>query len=92
MPSENGLSELQEATLFAIWKLRAIGSNTVGEDQLKAQMTNQPPDAILNILNELQNLGFVDLTHNSDRKRIAITPLGVAILRKIEEDRLEEIK
>jgi predicted transcriptional regulator len=92
MPAENGLSEPQEAMLFAIWKLRGIGSNTINEDQLRTQLTNQPPESEASTLAQLQSLGFVQVTNNNGRNDISITPLGVAILRKVEEDRLQEIK
>jgi predicted transcriptional regulator len=92
MPSENGLSEPQEAMLFAIWKLRGIGGNSITEDQLKAQMSNQAPEAEASTLAQLQSLGFVEVTNNNGPKAISITPLGVAILRKVEEDRLHEVR
>jgi predicted transcriptional regulator len=92
MPSTNGLSEPQETMLFAIWKLKGIGSSTISEDQLRAQMTNRPPETLPSILSELQFQGFVEISDNAGRKRISITPLGLAILRKVEEDRLQEIK
>jgi len=92
MPSENGLSEPQEAMLFAIWKLRGIGTNTITEDQLKAQVSNQPLEAEASTLAQLQSQGFVEVTDKDGRRGISITPLGVAILRKVEEDRLQEIK
>jgi predicted transcriptional regulator len=91
-PPANGLSEHQETMLFAIWKLRAIGNNAVNEDQLKRELADQPAVALSSTLDQLRTLGFVDITTNSEQKNISITPLGVAILRKVEEDRLQEIK
>jgi hypothetical protein len=92
MPPANGLSELQEALLFAVWKLRGIGNNPITEDQLKAQMTNEPQESLPPTLTQLQSQGFVQITDKDGRRTISITPLGVAILRKLEEDRLQEIK
>lgn len=92
MPPPDSLSELQEAMLFAVWKLRGIGNNTVSEDQLRAQMTNQPAENIASTLRELQSQGFIEVNDNSGREGISITPLGLAILRKVEEDKLQEIK
>ncbi|HYB84449.1 MAG TPA: hypothetical protein VED86_03900 [archaeon] len=92
MPLSSGLSEPQEAMLFAIWKLRGIGNNPITEDQLKAQISNDPAESLQPALTELQSQGFVQVDNNGDQRTISITPLGLAILRKVEEDRLQEIK
>ncbi len=92
MPSANGLSEHQEALLFAIWKLRGIGNNSVTEDQLKTEMANEPAEILPPTLTQLQSQGFVQMASNGGPRTISITPLGLAILRKVEEDRLQEIK
>jgi len=78
--------------LFAIWKLRGIGNNPITEDQLKAQISNDPAESLQPALTELQSQGFVQVDNNGDQRTISITPLGLAILRKVEEDRLQEIK
>jgi len=91
MPSPNALSEPQEAVLFAIWKLKGIGTNPVTEDQLKTQITNTPAESLPPTLTQLQTQGFVQVDNDGGRKTISITPLGLAILRKVEEDRLQEI-
>ena len=92
MPPSNGLSEPQEAMLFAIWKLRGIGSNPITENQLKTEITNDPAESIQPALTELQSQGFVQIDNNGGIRQISITPLGLAILRKVEEDRLQEVK
>jgi predicted transcriptional regulator len=91
MPLSNGLSGPQEAVLFAIWKLRGIGNNGVSEEQLKTEMTNTPAENLPTTLSELQTLGFLEINDGVSGKGISMTPLGLAILRKVEEDRLEEI-
>jgi predicted transcriptional regulator len=92
MPPSNGISEAQEATLFAIWKLRGIGNSKITEEQLKAEVTNQPSEVLPETLTQLQTQGFVEISNESGAKDISITPLGLAILRKIQEDKLEEVK
>ena len=92
MPPPESLSELQEAMLFAIWKLRGIGNNTVTEGQLRAEMANHPAETIPSTLSQLQSQGFIEMNNSSGQEGISITPLGLAILRKIEEDKLQEIK
>jgi len=91
MPSPNGLSEPQETVLFAIWKLKGTGTNPVTEDQLKTQIGNTPAEFLPPTLTQLQTQGFVQIDNDGGRKTISITPLGLAILRKVEEDRLQEI-
>ena len=92
MPSVNGLSEPGEAILFAIWKLMGIGTKTASEDQVKAQVPSQPPETVMETLTQLQTQGFIEIKNQEGEKAISITPLGLAILRKVEEDRLQEIK
>lgn len=92
MPPPNGLSEPQKAALFAIWKLKAIGSMAVTEDQVKRQMGDDSNPDIPTILKQLQSQGFVHINDKAGANNVSMTPLGVAILRKVEEDRLEEIK
>jgi len=92
MPPANGLSEPQEALLLAIWKLRGIGNNAITEDQLKSQDTNLSTDSLPLTLGQLQTQGFLEISDRDGRRIVSITPLGLAILRKIEEDRLQEIK
>jgi len=77
--------------LFAIWKLKGMGTNPVTEDQLKTQITNTPAESLPPALTLLQAQGFVQIDNDGGRKTISITPLGLAILRKVEEDRLQEI-
>jgi hypothetical protein len=90
MPAANGLSEPQEAVLFAIWKLKGIGNNGVSQEQLMTEMTSNPVETLSTTLSELQILGFVNI-NDGIGKGISMTPLGLAILRKVEEDRLQEI-
>jgi DNA-binding PadR family transcriptional regulator len=92
MPQDDGLPELQATTLLAIWKLKGIGGNAVDEDQLKAELINESPENVPSAIQLLQSQGFIEIRDLKGRKAISITPLGVAILRKIEEDRLQELK
>lgn len=92
MPQADGLSELQATTLLTIWKLKGIGANAVDEDQLKTELVNEPPENIHSAVQLLQSQGFIEIRDLAGRKAISITSLGLAILRKIEEDRLQELK
>ena len=92
MPFNDTLSEAQEAVLLAIWKLRGIGTSTVDERQLRAEMAKDPPEDLTPTLQLLETQGFIEIKDEADRKSVSITPLGLAILRKIEEDKLQELK
>ena len=92
MPRMNGLSDLQERILLAVWKLRGIGSNNVDQSALNAEITNEPSQNLTDAIGTLYTQGFLEKTSNDDRTAISLTPLGLAILRKIEEDRLQELK
>ncbi len=92
MPPDDSLPELQATTLLTIWKLKGIGGNAVDEDQLKAELTNEPTEDVPSAIQLLEAQGFIEIRDLEGRKAISITPLGLAILRKIEEDRLQELK
>ena len=92
MTDPNMLSELEERTLLAIWKLKGIGKNGVEESNLQAELQNETPQNKTGAVEALQNKGFIEKTNSSDRRFISLTPLGLAILRKLEEDRLQELK
>ena len=92
MSLTSGLSEGGEAVLLAIWKLKGICTNTVDERQLKAEMAKEPSEDLSSTLQLLETQGFIEIKDEADRKGVSITPLGVAILRKIEEDKLQELK
>jgi DNA-binding MarR family transcriptional regulator len=92
MPEPNTLSELKERTLLAIWKLKGIGKNGVEEANLQTELTNETPQNLAAALETLQHQGFILKTNSGDRKFLSLSPLGLAILRKLEEDRLQELK
>lgn len=92
MPHPNGLSELEERILLAIWKLRGIGKNSVIEGGIQTELTNETPQNVAGAIETLRNQGFLERTSLHDRTLLSLTPLGLAILRKVEEDRLEELK
>jgi len=91
MPSDT-LSVLGEKILLAIWKSNPVGIRSVGEDTLKSEF----PDSSNSFSQELKtllDLGFIIRGNNDGRiAQFALTPLGLAILRQIEEDKLQELR
>ena len=92
MSQPDGLSDLQERVLLAIWKLSSIGQNTVEESKLKAELNQEPPQDLADATDQLHNRGFLDKSTAEGATNFSLTPLGLAILRKLEEDRLQELK
>jgi DNA-binding MarR family transcriptional regulator len=92
MPEPNVLSELEERILLAVWKLKGIGKNGVEESNLQTELTNETPQNLAAAIEALQNQGFIEKADSSGRRFLSLTPLGLAILRKLEEDRLQELK
>jgi DNA-binding MarR family transcriptional regulator len=92
MPQANSLSELEERILLTIWKLKGIGKNGVAESNLQTELPNETPQNLAGAIEALQNQGFVERRSSADRTFLSLTPLGLAILRKLEEDRLQELK
>ncbi len=92
MSQPNGLSDLQERTLLAVWKLGGIGKNVVDSSKLQTELTNEPLGKLEAAIQSLHELGFLEKTMAEDRASYSLTPLGLAILTKIEEDKLQELK
>jgi len=92
MLQANSLSELEERILLSIWKLKGIGKNGVAESNLKLELPNETAQNLAGAIQALQNKGFLDRTNSGDRRFLSLTPLGLAILRKLEEDRLQELR
>ena len=93
MPSIRNLTESEERILLALWKLKGIGKNRIREDSLKADPSlATSSDLFTSQIVDLQNQGFVETIPIDDHSTISLTPLGLAILRQIEEDRLQELK
>ena len=93
MAIESSLSELEERVLRALWKLRGIGKNHVREEAVRADLAMAGLDT--GCIKEVANLhdrGLLQSVTIEGEKEISLTPLGLSLLRKIEEDRLEELK
>lgn len=90
MPSDT-LSVLGGKILLAIWKSNAIGIRSVGEDALKSELSDSS-NGFSQELKVLHDLGFIIRGNNDGRAEFALTPLGLAILRQIEEDKLQELR
>jgi DNA-binding MarR family transcriptional regulator len=92
MPQPEDLSELQERMLLAIWKSGSVGRTMIEEGRLKAELGNDPAEAIDEAIEHLHQQGFVSKNQSEGVRHVSLTPLGLAILRKLEEDRLQELK
>jgi hypothetical protein len=92
MPQTNGLAEFHETVLLTVWKLRGMGNVPVDESKLRSELTGDPAEELSAALQTLSSLGFLEAKMAGERRVFSLTPLGLAILRKIEEDRLQELK
>jgi len=93
MPSPDEISEMQERILLGLWKLKGIGENLIDEETLRTALSAEPLQGNwTNDLESLQKQGFLQATNKDGKNSISLTSLGLAILRKIEEDRLQELK
>ena len=89
MPSGT-LSGLGERILLAVWKLNGVGNRSVTEHILKAELSGVSDD-ISQELQRLQEQGFIVRTEAGETAEFALTPIGLAILRQVEEDKLQEL-
>jgi len=89
MPSDT-LSLLGASILLAVWRLNSVGGSPVAEETLKSELPD-PSENFPQELNTLQELGFITRSTTNGKAGIALTPLGLAILRQTEEDKLQEL-
>ena len=90
MPSDV-LSEIGEKILLAAWKLNGVGNRTVTEESLKAE-SSVSAEEFAQETGILQVQGFIVKSTAQESNEFALTPLGLAILRQVEEDKLQELK
>ncbi len=90
---QSTLSELQDVILHTIWRLRGIGNRGVKEETIKEDIANQIPlNEWTDEIKALQDLGFVNSESQEQSMSLSLTPLGLAILRQLDQDKLEELK
>jgi hypothetical protein len=93
MPSIDKLTEFGERVLLALWRLKGIGENHIREDSLGTDpAVAASVEHLANEIANLRNQGFLETVALDDHNAISLTPLGLAILRQIEEDKLQELK
>ena len=89
MPSDT-LSVLGARILLTVWKLKGVGEKSVTEEALIEELPDRN-NGFSQELKGLQELGFVTKININGKDGVALTPLGLAILRQIEEDKLQEL-
>ena len=89
--ADSPLSELSGRILLAIWKLNGIGSRAIREQALRSDLKLEP-DQFLHEAETLTQRGFLDKSTFDGQPAFSLTPLGLAILRQLEEDRLQELR
>ena len=93
MAPASSLSEVEEQILLALWKLGGIGKNHVREDALTANLdVAGSEDGWVKRVVILHDRGFLQSVTVEGGREISLTPLGLCLLRQIEEDKLEELK
>ena len=90
MPSDT-LSVLGQKILLAVWKSNALGVKGVTEDALKTEVADSS-EGFPQELKTLEDLGFIIKGNSNSPTQFTLTPLGLAILRQVEEDKLQELR
>jgi len=87
------LSELEEYLLLTLWKLRGIGNNRVSKEVLRANLTVETSaETWLTGISSLADRGFLQTATINGEEGFSLTPLGLSLIRQIEEDKLQELK
>jgi predicted transcriptional regulator len=70
--------------------MNGLGYNAVDEKALRAGM-NVEVEEFVTQTDVLHQQGFITKSVDGDSARLSLTPLGLAIIRQIEEDKLQEL-
>jgi len=93
MAPESSLSDPESRVLLALWKLGGTGRSRIKEETLRAELAIAGfESACMKELASLHDRGFLQSVTFEGRKEISLTALGLALLRQIEEEKLEELK
>jgi hypothetical protein len=93
MAQSDKLTSLSEQILLTLWRLKGIGRTAIKEDLVKAEIGPPPSTEIwASQIEQLHQQGFLEKKDLNGNRGISLTPLGLAILRQIEEDHLQELK
>ncbi len=93
MPPPEIFSELEEKVLLTLWRLGGIGKNHVKEETVRANLPSEiQSESWTDKINNLHNQGFLQREDIDGQSALSLTSLGLSLLRKIEEDRLQELK
>jgi len=87
---DNQLSELSGKILLSLWKLNGIGPRAIQEQTLKADLKVES-ELFFHETEALTRQGFLDKLTLEGQTSFSLTPLGLAILRQLEEDKLQEL-
>ncbi len=87
---DNQLSELSGKILLSLWRLNGIGPRAIQEQILKADLKVES-DHFSQETEALTMQGFLDKSTLEGKTSFSLTPLGLAILRQLEEDKLQEL-
>jgi len=89
MPSD-AIPEVTEKILLSVWKLSGVEGRPVPEERLKAELGSE--SELSERLRRLESQGFITKSEGDGRSILTITPLGLSILRQLEEDKLQELR
>jgi predicted transcriptional regulator len=93
MAQNDKLPIIREQILLTVWKLKGIGEAAIKEEVLRAEMgTETSSETWASEIEQLHQQGFLEKNNVNGKITISLTPLGLAILRQIEEDHLQELK
>ena len=87
------LTETQERIILTLWRMKGVGKNRIREESLKAETgLDAAGDSLTSEIMNLQIGGFLERIAEGDQNVISLSPLGLAILRQLEEDKLQELR
>lgn len=85
------LSNNENLVLQAMWELKALGTRAVAVQDLLSRLADLSKIEISESLKRLQARGLVARTEPSGAESFALSPLGAAYVRQLQDNKLGDL-
>ena len=86
-----GISSDEIQVLQAMWELKALGTHTVIMRNLAHRMPNVPDIETIETVKRLEARGLVTTKKGAGGDLLALSPLGAAFVRQLQDRQLHEL-
>ena len=86
-----GISSDEIQVLHAMWELKALGTHRVLMQSLASRVPGVPDTETIEIVKRLEARGLVTTRKGAGGDLLALSPLGAAFVRQLQDRQLSEL-